>query len=75
MFVDSTLLNAESISSADCVVIATDHSCYDIQYVINNARLVFDTRGVTRDIKKGNIIRLGEYGTQTVTEETSLLTH
>jgi UDP-N-acetyl-D-glucosamine dehydrogenase len=74
MVVDSTLLNAESISSADCVVIATDHSCYDIQYIIDNARLVFDTRGITKGIKKGNIIRLGEYCTQTVSEEASVPT-
>jgi UDP-N-acetyl-D-glucosamine dehydrogenase len=74
MFVDSTLLNKESISSADCVVIATDHSCYDIQYIIDNARLVFDARGITKDIKKDNIIRLGEYSTQTASEETSVPT-
>ena len=53
-------LTAECLSSADCVVIATDHSCYNYQDVANRARLVFDTRGVTRGLKGNNIARLGE---------------
>jgi len=30
------------------VVIATDHDCIDYQQVADNAKLVFDTRGVMR---------------------------
>jgi UDP-N-acetyl-D-glucosamine dehydrogenase len=52
-------LDTESLSSADCVVIATDHSCYDFQRITDDARLVFDTKGITWDIKASNIIRLG----------------
>lgn len=48
------------LSAADCVVIATDHSGYDYQYIVDNASLVFDTRGVTRKINRDNIVRLGE---------------
>lgn len=50
----------ESLSSADCVVIATDHSCYDLEQIATRARLVFDTRGATRGLNHDNIIRLGE---------------
>jgi len=50
----------ECLSSADCVIIATDHSSYNYQYIVNNASLVFDTRGVTRTIHRRNILRLGE---------------
>jgi len=53
-------LTEECLSSADCVLIATDHSCYDYQHILSKASLVFDARGVTRGLKSGNIIRLGE---------------
>lgn len=48
------------LSSADCVVIATDHSDYDYPYILSKASLVFDTRGVTRGLAGNNIVRLGE---------------
>lgn len=44
----------------DCVVIAADHSCYDMGEVVARAKLVFDTRGATRGLKDANIVRLGE---------------
>jgi UDP-N-acetyl-D-glucosamine dehydrogenase len=56
----SVELTEERLSSADCVVIATDHSCYNLEQVASRARLIFDTRGATRGLKKGNIARLGE---------------
>ena len=56
----STELTEESLSSADCVVIATDHSCYNMDEVIAHSKLVFDARGATRGLKDNNIVRLGE---------------
>lgn len=56
----SVELTKECLSAADCAVIATDHSSYDYQYIVDNARVVFDTRGVSRTIKSKNILRLGE---------------
>jgi UDP-N-acetyl-D-glucosamine dehydrogenase len=53
-------LTKENLSWADCVVIATDHSCYNMDEVIARSKLVFDTRGMTRGLKGKNIIRLGE---------------
>jgi len=52
-------LTAECLSSADCVVIATAHSCYDYQNIVSKAGLIFDTRGVTRGLPGGNVVRLG----------------
>jgi UDP-N-acetyl-D-glucosamine dehydrogenase len=46
------------LSSADCVVIATDHTCYDYKYIAQKSSLVFDTRGATRKLKCDNVIRL-----------------
>jgi len=53
-------LTKECLGSADCVVIATAHSCYDLKQIIAQSKLVFDTRGATRGLKSDNIIRLGE---------------
>jgi UDP-N-acetyl-D-glucosamine dehydrogenase len=53
-------IDAGSIASFDCVVIATAHSSYNIKRIAKYARLLFDTRGVTRQIKMKNIVRLGE---------------
>ncbi len=54
----SVELTDERLSSADCVVIATDHSCYDYKKIVDKASLVFDTRGATRKLSSNNIIRL-----------------
>jgi UDP-N-acetyl-D-glucosamine dehydrogenase len=51
-------LTDEILSLADCVVIATDHSCYDYKHIVNVARLLFDTRGATKNLQGDNIIRL-----------------
>jgi len=54
----SVALSDECLASADCVVIATNHSDYDYQYIMAGSKLVFDTRGVTKGLAAGNTIRL-----------------
>jgi UDP-N-acetyl-D-glucosamine dehydrogenase len=56
----SVELGGECLASVDCVIIAADHSCYNMEQLITRAKLVFDTRGVTRGLKGNNIVRLGE---------------
>ncbi len=56
----SVELTDDNLSSADCVVIATDHSCYDLDKIIALSRLVFDCRGATRGLNGPNVFRLGE---------------
>lgn len=51
-------LTDEILSLADCVVIATDHSSYDYKHIVNVARLIFDARGATKNLRGDNIIRL-----------------
>jgi UDP-N-acetyl-D-glucosamine dehydrogenase len=46
-------LTAEWLSSLDCVLIATDHSAYDWEFIVRYARIVVDTRNATRDVKVG----------------------
>lgn len=56
----STPLTAEEIARADCVVILTDHPTVDYDWVVERARLVFDTRNATRGLgrESGNVVRL-----------------
>lgn len=56
----STELSKENVGSMDCVVIATNHTKYDYAQIARWSKLLFDTRGVTRNIKGKNIVRLGE---------------
>lgn len=54
----SVELTEKQLSWADCVVIATDHTCYDYKYIATKSAFVFDTRGITRKLRNKNIIRL-----------------
>ena len=47
----------ESIPEFDCVVIVTDHSQYDYAKIVENAKLVVDTRNATKGIFATNIVR------------------
>ncbi len=53
-------LEADILQAADCVVIATDHSNVDYEWVVMRARLLVDTRNVTKHVKAGRdkIIKL-----------------
>ncbi len=46
----SLRLTKTGLRSADLVVILTDHSSYNYQKIVDNARLVFDARNATRNI-------------------------
>jgi UDP-N-acetyl-D-glucosamine dehydrogenase len=47
----------EKIAEFDCVVIVTDHSQYDYSKIVENAKLVVDTRNATKGIFATNIVR------------------
>ena len=53
-------LTAETVAAADAVVILTDHTAIDYQWVVDHARLVVDTRNATSGVAKGRerIVRL-----------------
>ncbi len=50
---ESVELTKKLIADADCVLITTDHSQYDYEMVVKNAKRVVDTRNATRAVKKG----------------------
>jgi UDP-N-acetyl-D-mannosaminuronate dehydrogenase len=46
-------LTVEAVAAADAVIITTDHTGVDYQWVVDHARLVIDTRNATRGISRG----------------------
>lgn len=46
-------LTEEELARADCVLIVTDHTCIDYQWVADHASLILDTRNATKSIKRG----------------------
>ncbi len=54
----SVPLTEENLSRYDCVVIATDHSCYDYEFIVRHSSLVVDTRNATRSVRdKGRVVK------------------
>ena len=49
----STELTAEFLASLDCLLIATDHSTCDYDFIVRHAPLVVDTRNATRSVAEG----------------------
>jgi len=54
----SIRLTRSSLRNADCVVITTAHSDYDYKEIVENARLIVDSRNATKGIKSKKIIKL-----------------
>ena len=52
-----TSTSLERIPEFDCVLIVTDHTQYDYVKIVNQAKLVVDTRNATKGIKADNIVR------------------
>ena len=50
------------IKKHDVVVITTDHSSFDINMIVKNAKVVIDTRNATKDVRgsKKNVVLLGD---------------
>lgn len=42
-------LTAEYLASQDCILVATDHSAYDWDFITKHARLIVDTRNATQE--------------------------
>jgi UDP-N-acetyl-D-mannosaminuronate dehydrogenase len=49
----SSPLTKELLQSQDAVLITTDHTNVDYNFVVENSALVIDTRNATRNIKTG----------------------
>ncbi len=56
----SVSIDKDVIKKYDCIIIATDHSCYDYKMLVDNAKLVVDTRNaIFNNLKKNfkNVVK------------------
>ena len=49
---ESSPLTAEFLAGQDCVLIVTDHSAYDYEFIVRHASLVVDTRNATKNVSE-----------------------
>jgi UDP-N-acetyl-D-glucosamine dehydrogenase len=49
----ATELSERMLNWADCVVITTNHSTYNYDWIVAQSRLIVDTRNATRHVKEG----------------------
>ncbi len=56
MDLSSVPLTAARLKKTDVVVIATDHTCYDYKWLVQNASLVVDTRNAIKS-KRRNVVK------------------
>ncbi|MBN1795130.1 MAG: nucleotide sugar dehydrogenase [Sedimentisphaerales bacterium] len=49
----SKKLSSKMLASYDCVLISTDHSDYDYNWIVKNSKLIVDTRNATAKVKSG----------------------
>ena len=50
---ESSPLTAEFLASQDCVLIVTDHSAYNYEFIVRHAPLVVDARNATKNVSEG----------------------
>jgi UDP-N-acetyl-D-glucosamine dehydrogenase len=51
-------LTQSVVSSADCVALLTPHHAYDLEWIAERARLVFDARNAYGQERRENVVRL-----------------
>jgi UDP-N-acetyl-D-glucosamine dehydrogenase len=54
-------LDKHDLSMFDIVVITVNHSNLDYQFIVNNSKIVYDTKNATQKCKGENIILIGDY--------------
>ena len=52
----SVSLSADVINAYDCVVLTTAHEAFDYELIVQNARMIVDTRGAFKGFKQDNIV-------------------
>jgi UDP-N-acetyl-D-glucosamine dehydrogenase len=54
----STRLTVEALQTADCVIVITDHSDYDWDWIAANSRLLIDTRNAIKHSGPCRVLKL-----------------
>ena len=55
---ESVSLTDERLNAADCVIVVTDHSTLDIDRLVDETSLIFDTRNATSHRDDDHVVRL-----------------
>lgn len=55
---EGIILDEHAVATADCVVLLTPHTSYDVQWLVRHAQLLFDARNATRDCRAPNVVLL-----------------
>ena len=50
-------LDEETLQGVDCVLLVTDHSCYDYGWILDNSTLIVDTRNAFKDYRSPKIYK------------------
>ncbi len=53
----SVELTPDNLSLYDCVVITTDHSLYDPDFIAKNSKLIIDTRNLIKSKTYQNVLK------------------
>lgn len=51
-------LTGKVLSNVDCVLITTDHSLFDADFIVKNSKLIVDTRNLIKDRKIKKVFRI-----------------
>jgi UDP-N-acetyl-D-glucosamine dehydrogenase len=51
-------LTRRTVAGSDCVALLTPHSLYDLEWIADNAEMVFDARNAYATVKSRNVVRL-----------------
>jgi UDP-N-acetyl-D-glucosamine dehydrogenase len=54
----SITITAQVLQAADCVLILTDHSCFDYSMVVSESPLILDCRNALKEFSSPNVIPL-----------------
>ncbi len=59
---ESVKLTKDLLGKTDCVIITTDHSSYDYEFIVKNSKRVIDTRNATKNVTEGRekVVVLGD---------------
>lgn len=50
---ESQELTSDYLAKQDCVLISTDHTAFDYEFVVKHSKLVVDTRNATKNVDEG----------------------
>lgn len=48
----------DAVDAADCVIIVTNHGCFDYEEILRRSRLIVDTRNALKGLDSSKIVRL-----------------